>query len=56
MTSQIGQQISTNKYISTNKTNHSMKLRHLIKYTCEIIFFKKHAENETGRLVPDSFI
>ena len=32
-----------------------MKFGQLYNITWEIFFFKKHAENEVGRLVPDLF-
>ena len=32
-----------------------MKFGQLMEYNKENIFFKIHAENETGRLVPDLF-
>ena len=32
-----------------------MKFRQVIKYNRRNLFFKTHAENEAGRLVPDLF-
>ena len=39
--------------IARNKGNQAIKFSHLIAYKWEIFFFKNHAENETGRKVPD---
>ena len=33
-----------------------MKFGHLIEIIRKILFFKNHAENEAGRLVPDIFL
>ena len=33
-----------------------MKISQLIEYNKRNIFFKIHAENETGRLLPDLFL
>ena len=33
-----------------------MKFGHLIEIIRKILFFKNHAENEAGRLVPDRFL
>ena len=33
-----------------------MKFRQVIKYNRRNLFFKTHAENEAGRLVPDLFL
>ena len=33
-----------------------MKFGQLINITREIFFFKNHAENEEGKLVPDQFL
>ena len=43
--------------ISQSKDNQTMKLGQLIEYNMkhEIFFFKNHAENEAGRLVPVIF-
>ena len=32
-----------------------MRIGQVIEYNKEIIFFKNHAQNEAGRLVPDFF-
>ena len=37
-------------------TSHRVKATWLWKVTEEIFFFKNHAENEVGRLVPDLFL
>ena len=39
--------------ILRSKSNHTMKFSQLIDTTGEIVFFKNHAGNTTGRLVPD---
>ena len=41
--------------ISRSKGNQTMKFGQSINTTCEIFFFKTHAENEARRLVPDIF-
>ena len=41
--------------VSQSKGNQTMKFGPLIEYD-KIFFFKNHAENETGGLVPDSFL
>ena len=43
--------------ISQSKDNQTMKLGQLIEYNMkhEIFFFRNHAENEAGRLVPVIF-
>ena len=59
MTSQTGQQkiiIGILPNILINKGNQSMKFSQLINVMREIFFFKNHAENEAGKLVPDLFI
>ena len=33
-----------------------MKFDQLIEYTRKLFYFKNHAENEVGRLVPDIFL
>ena len=58
MTSQAGKQIITIHIlpnISRSKDNKAMKFGKLIEYNVRNTFFKKYAENETGRLVPDLF-
>ena len=43
--------------ISRSKDNQTMNFSQLIEYNNKRnISFKNHAENETGRLVPDSFL
>ena len=53
MTSQTGQQIIT-IYMLPNtsrcKGNQAMKFGQLIKYSVRDFLFKKHAENDLGRL------
>ena len=39
--------------ILRSKSNHTMKFGQLIDTIGEIVFFKNHAGNTTGRLVPD---
>ena len=59
MTSQTGKQIITIHilpYISRSKDNQVIKFGQLLEYNGRNIFFKNFAENETGRLVPGSFI
>ena len=59
MTPQTEQQIITIYIlpnISRSKDNHRMKFDQAIEYNKKIFFFKNHAENETGRLVPDLFL
>ena len=58
MTSQCEQQIITIQIltnISRRKENQAMKFGQLIEYVRNI-FFKNHAENEAGRLIPDLFL
>ena len=33
-----------------------MKFGQLVEYNKEIFFFKNHAENRTGKLIPDRFL
>ena len=40
--------------ILRSKSNQAMKFIHLIKNNVRNILFKLHAENEAGRLVPDT--
>ena len=48
---------TTNNYnTSESKGNQAMKFGQLIKWSVRNIFCKNHAENETGRLVPDLFL
>ena len=42
--------------ISRSKCNHAMQFGQFIEYNFRNIFFKYHAENEAGRLVPDLFL
>ena len=42
--------------ISRSKVNQIMKFSQLIEYNKRNIFFKNHAENEAGMLVPDPFL
>ena len=42
--------------ISQSKGNQTMKLTSQQNITREIFFFKIHAKNEVGRLVPDLFL
>ena len=42
--------------IYRRKENQRMKFGHLIEIIRKILFFKNHAENEAGRLVPDRFL
>ena len=59
MTSQTGQQIITIHIlpnISRGKINQAKNYGQLIEYNVRNIFFKKHAENEAGKLVPDLFL
>ena len=42
--------------ISRSKGNQTMKLGQVIEYNNINIFFKNHAQNEVGRLVPDLFL
>ena len=56
MTSQPGKEtiaIHLLPNISHSKGNQAMKFGQLILYNKKNIFFKNHAENEAGRLVPD---
>ena len=39
-----------------NEMKFGMKFAQLIEYSKTIFFFKNHAENEAGRLVPDVFL
>ena len=39
--------------ISPSKGKQIMKFGQLIEYNMRIVFFKNHAENKAGRLVPD---
>ena len=58
MTSQPGEQTITIHIlsnISQSKGNQTMKFDLVIEYNKGNIFFKKHAENETERLIPDLF-
>ena len=41
--------------ISRSKGNQTLKLGQVVEYNNRNIFFKYHAENEAGRLVPDLF-
>ena len=41
--------------ISQIKGNQTMKSGQLIEYN-EIFFFKNHAENKAGKLIPDHFL
>ena len=41
--------------ISRSKDNHTLKFGQVKEYN-KIFFFKNHAENEAGRLVPDLFL
>ena len=41
--------------ISRSKVNHTLKFGQVKEYN-KIFFFKNHAENEAGRLVPDLFL
>ena len=53
MTSETGQQITATKVLSNiprSKGGLAMKIGHLI------IFFRNHAENETGRLFQNLFL
>ena len=51
-TSQAGQLINLPN-ISRSKGNQTMNFGQLINITWEIFFFKNHAENGTGKLVPE---
>ena len=54
MTSQTGQQVFTIhvlRYTSRSKVNQAMMYAQLL--ALEIFFFRIHAENKVGRLVPD---
>ena len=42
--------------ISRSKGNQTMKFGQFMKYKVRNFFFKKHGENEVGRLVPDLFL
>ena len=42
--------------ISRSKSNQAVKFGELIEYFNRNIFFEKHAENESGRIVPDLFL
>ena len=42
--------------ISRSKGKEAMKFGMLIEYNKRNIFFKNHAENEAGRLVPDQIL
>ena len=56
ITSQTGLQTITIRIlpnISRSKDNQAMEFDRLIEYNKKNIFFKNHAENEAGRLVPD---
>ena len=58
MTLQTRQQIITIHIlpnISRSKHNAGPKFGQLIKHRGETLFFKNHAENEVGRLVPEHF-
>ena len=39
--------------ISRSKSNQTIEFVQLIEYNKRLIFFKNHAENEAGRIVPD---
>ena len=41
---------------SKSKDNNTMKFDQLIEYDAKNVFFKNHAENEAGKLVPDLFL
>ena len=41
--------------ISRSRENQTMKLSQLLEYNVRNIFLKKHAKNETGRLVSNLF-
>ena len=59
MTSQPGyQRIATHILLNIPgiKGNQTMKFGQLIKHPKRNFFFKNHAENEAGKLVPDSFL
>ena len=59
MTSQPGEQTITIHILSSisqSKGNQTMKFGLVIEYNKGNIFFKKHAENETERLIPDLFL
>ena len=60
MTSQTGKQIVTIQIlpnISQRKGNQATAGGQLIEYTLRnIFFFKNHAKNEAGKLVPDFFV
>ena len=58
MTSSAGKQIIAIRIlpnISKSKGNKTMKFGQLIEYNVKIFFFKNHAENKVGRLIPDVF-
>ena len=42
--------------MSQSKGNQTLKFGQVIQYNNRNIFFKNHAENEVGRLVPDLFL
>ena len=42
--------------ISRIKSNKTVKFDLLIEHNTEKFFFKNHAENEAGRLIPDLFL
>ena len=59
MTSQAGQQIITIHILtntSKSKRNQAMKFGQSIEYNRRNFFFKNHAKNEAGRLVPELFL
>ena len=59
MKSQLGLQtiaIHLLPNISKSKDKQTMKLDQLREYNKKIFFFKNHAKNEKGRLVPDLFL
>ena len=58
MTSQTGRQVISIHIlsnISRGKDSQAIKFGQLIEYNVWKIFFKNHAENEAGKLVPDLF-
>ena len=42
--------------ISRSKGNQTMKFGQLIEFNVRNIYFKNHAKNKVGRLVPDLFL
>ena len=50
----VNKQIHCAHFSISYEVNQRMKFGQLIKYNkTKIFFFKNHAENEAGRLVPD---